>query len=90
MALGSDSSKMVLVLMDMPFCGRPRKPRPLISVILSTSVVHIFWKSFRYPSGVPGLHFDFGHHHLREGCSIRGLNFCNPLDGQRYGVILFW
>ncbi|KAF7853324.1 uncharacterized protein EAF02_011978 [Botrytis sinoallii] len=41
MALGSDSSKMVLVLMDMPFCGRPRKPRPLISVILSAFVVHI-------------------------------------------------
>ncbi|RAL68538.1 hypothetical protein DID88_007265 [Monilinia fructigena] len=34
MALGSDSSKKVLVLMDMPFCGRPRKPRPLISIIL--------------------------------------------------------
>lgn len=42
MALGSDSSKMVLVLMDMPFCGRPRKPRPLISVILSAFVVHMF------------------------------------------------
>ncbi|KAF7924156.1 uncharacterized protein EAE97_010768 [Botrytis byssoidea] len=41
MALGSDSSKMVLVLMDMPFCGRPRKPRPLISVILSASVILI-------------------------------------------------
>ncbi|THV53584.1 hypothetical protein BGAL_0047g00380 [Botrytis galanthina] len=33
---------MVLVLMDMPFCGRPRKPRPLISVTSSAFVVHMF------------------------------------------------
>ncbi|EAU35750.1 predicted protein [Aspergillus terreus NIH2624] len=30
-ALGSDDVRQRSVLMDMPFCGRPRKPRPLRS-----------------------------------------------------------
>ncbi|KAK6594775.1 hypothetical protein H4I96_10506 [Botrytis cinerea] len=99
MALGSDSSKMVLVLMDMPFCGRPRKPRPLISVTLSASAAHMFdiWflileTDFGNPLGtylVFQVLIDSGHHHLHEGCSIRILNCYNPLDSQFYGINLF-
>ncbi|KAF7909521.1 uncharacterized protein EAF01_003239 [Botrytis porri] len=70
MALGSDSSKMVLVLMDMPFYGRPRKPRPLISVITSAFVEHISDNTLGTHQ-VFQVFIDSGHRNLREGCSIR-------------------